>query len=66
MNLKPPGPVAAKLLAALNLMQPQPRIGLGVLALVVIVLLYYVWPYLVGGLALIGAVQLYHAWRKRL
>jgi len=47
-------------------MQNQDRIGRGVIALVVLVLLYYVWPYLVGGLALIGAVQLYHVWRKRI
>lgn len=47
-------------------MQNHDRIGRGVLVLVVLVLLYYVWPYLVGGLALIGAVQLYHVWRKRI
>jgi hypothetical protein len=47
-------------------MQHHAQIGRGVIVLVVLVLLYYVWPYLVGGLALIGAVQLYHVWRKRI
>jgi len=47
-------------------MESHHRMGQGVIALVLLVLLYYVWPYVVGGLALIGAVQLYHVWRKRL
>lgn len=47
-------------------MQKPDRIGQGVLVLAVIALLYYLWPYLVGGLAFIGAVQLYHIWRNRI
>ena len=47
-------------------MQHSDRIGRGVLVLVVLVLLYYVWPYIEGSLALIGAIQLYHVCRKRL
>lgn len=41
-------------------------IGWGVLTLALIVLIYYIWPYLVGGLAFIGAVQLYRVWRHHL
>jgi len=40
-------------------------IGLGILALVVLVILYYAWPYLIGFLAVVGAVQLLHVWRNR-
>jgi hypothetical protein len=47
-------------------MQQPDRIGRGDLVLAVIVLLYWLWPYLVGRLALIGAVQLYHVWRNRI
>ena len=38
--------------------------GLGILALVALFVLYYIWPYLVGFLAIVGAVQIYHVWRK--
>jgi hypothetical protein len=38
-------------------------IGLGILALVLLVLLYYIWPYLVGFLAIVGAGQVYRVWR---
>ncbi len=38
-------------------------IGLCLLALVAIVVLYYIWPYLVGFLAVVGAAQLYRVWR---
>jgi hypothetical protein len=47
-------------------MQHPDRIGRGVLVLALIIFLYCLWPYLVGGLALIGAVQLYHVWRNRI
>jgi len=46
-------------------MQKPELIGRGVLAVALIALLYYYWPYVEGGLALIGAVQLYHVWRHR-
>ena len=39
--------------------------GLGLLALVGIILLYYIWDYLVAFLAIVGAVQVYRVWRKR-
>jgi len=39
--------------------------GLGLVALVALVLLYYLWPYLIGFLAVVGAVQVYQVWRKR-
>jgi hypothetical protein len=38
--------------------------GLGILALVALFVLYYIWPYLVGFLAIVGAVQIYQVWRK--
>jgi hypothetical protein len=41
-------------------------LGLGVLALVVVVVLYYIWNYLIAFLAVVGAVQVYHVCRKRL
>ena len=40
------------------------NLGLGLLALVVLVILYYIWPYLVGFLAVVGAAQVYRVWRK--
>jgi hypothetical protein len=40
--------------------------GLGILALVVIVLLFYIWNYLIAFLAVVGAVQVYHVCRKRI
>ena len=39
-------------------------IGLGILALVIIVVLCYIWPCLVGFLAVVGAVQMYQVWRN--
>ena len=45
-------------------MHPTHRtIGLGLLVLVGLVLLYYVWDYLIGFLAVIGAAQVYRVWR---
>ena len=41
-------------------------IGQGALALVGIVVLYYIWNYLIAFLAVVGAVQVYHVCRKRL
>ena len=41
-------------------------IGLGVLALVALVVLYYLWNYLIAFLAVVGAVQVYHVCRNRL
>ena len=47
-------------------MQNTPRmIGLGILALIGLVLLYLIWPYLIGFLAIVGAAQVYHVWRRR-
>jgi len=40
-------------------------IGLGILTLVVIFILYEIWPYLVGFLAVVGAAQVYRFWRER-
>ncbi len=40
-------------------------IGLGILALVVIFILYEIWPYLIGFLAVVGAAQIYRVWRNR-
>ena len=40
-------------------------LGLGVLALVVLYILYLIWPYLIGFLAVVGAVQIYQVWRRR-
>ena len=40
-------------------------IGLGILALTVIAILYYIWPYLVGFLAVVGGAQVYLVWRNR-
>ena len=48
-------------------MQPSNRIiGLGVLALAVIVILYFIWPYVVGFLTLVGAAQVYQVCRNRI
>ena len=45
-------------------MHPTHRtIGLGLLVLAALVLLYYVWDYLIGFLAVIGAAQVYRVWR---
>ena len=47
-------------------MQNPDQIGRGVLVVALLALVYWLWPYLVAGLALIGAVQLYHVWRNRI
>ena len=39
-------------------------IGLGIRALLAIVILYYIWPYLVGFLAVVGAAQVYRVWKN--
>jgi hypothetical protein len=39
-------------------------LGLGILALVILIILYCVWPYLVGFLAVVGAAQVYRFWRN--
>lgn len=44
---------------------PNRMLGLGLLALVVLCLLYVIWPYLVGFLTVVGAVHIYQVWRKR-
>ena len=53
---------------------PHPRLpmhhshrttGLGILALIGLVLLYYIWPDLVGFLAVVGAAQVYRVWHDR-
>ena len=38
---------------------------IGVAALIGLVLLYYIWPYLVGFLAIVGAAQVYRVWHDR-
>ena len=45
--------------------QSNRTIGLGLLALAVIAILYYIWPYLVGFLAVVGGAQVYLVWRNR-
>ena len=37
----------------------------GVAALVAIVIIYLIWPYLIGLLALVGAIHLIQLWRNR-
>jgi uncharacterized membrane protein YccC len=39
-------------------------LGLGILALVALIILYCVWPYLVGFLTVVGAAQVYRFWRN--
>ena len=39
-------------------------IGLGIIAIIVIAVLYYIWPYLVGFLAVVGGAQVYRVWRN--
>jgi hypothetical protein len=39
-------------------------IGLGLLALLAFVVLWLIWRYLVGFLAVVGAVQVYRVWRN--
>jgi hypothetical protein len=39
-------------------------IGLALMALAAIVVVFLIWPYLVGFLAIVGAVQLYHVWHN--
>ena len=41
-------------------------IGLGLFALAVIIILYLIWPYLIGFLAVVGAAQVYRVARNRL
>jgi len=38
-------------------------IGRGILALVLIAVIYFIWPYIVGFLAVVGAFQIYRVWR---
>jgi len=39
-------------------------IGLGILTLFVLAILYEIWPYLVGFLAVVGGAQVYRVWRN--
>lgn len=39
-------------------------IGFGVLTVFIIVILYYIWAYLVGFLAVVGGAQVYRVWRN--
>jgi hypothetical protein len=39
-------------------------IGLALMVLAAIVVVFLIWPYLVGFLAIVGAVQIYHIWKK--
>jgi len=43
---------------------PNRALGLGCLVLAALVVLYYLWPYLVAFLAVVGAAQIYRVWRK--
>jgi len=36
----------------------------GIAGLVVFVVIYLIWPYLVGFLAIVGAAQIYRVWRN--
>ena len=40
-------------------------IGLGILTLVILIILYLIWPYVVGFLAIVGAGQIYRVCRQR-
>ena len=42
---------------------PSRALGLGFLALAAMVILYFIWPYLIGFLAVVGAAQVYRVWR---
>jgi hypothetical protein len=42
----------------------EQSIALGLLALAAILVVWLIWPYLVGFLAIVGAVQVYRVWRK--
>jgi len=56
-----PGPLT------INLMPLSNRtIGLGIVSLAVIVIVYLIWPYVVGFLAVVGAAQVYRVCRNRL
>jgi hypothetical protein len=44
---------------------PNRNLGLGLLALALLAVIYFIWPYLVGFLAVIGAVRIYRVWRQR-
>jgi len=39
-------------------------IGRGLLALTALVVLWFIWPYIVGFLAFVGAFQIYRVWRN--
>ena len=39
-------------------------IGLGILALIVLFVLYYIWPYVIGFLAVVGGAHVYRGWRN--
>jgi hypothetical protein len=39
-------------------------IGLGLMVLAAIVVVLLTWQYIVGFLAVVGAVQIYHVWRR--
>jgi len=49
---------------AFYFMPNQPLLLYGAIALGAVVLLYLIWPYLVGFLAVVGAVHLYRVWRQ--
>lgn len=37
---------------------------LSLLVLVLLVLFYYLWPYCIAFLTVVGAIQMYHVWRR--
>jgi hypothetical protein len=49
----------------MSMPNPNRAMGLGFLALALIVVLYYIWPYLVGFLTVVGAAQIYCVCRNR-
>jgi hypothetical protein len=49
----------------MSMPKPNHAMGLGFLALALIVVLYYIWPYLVGFLTVVGAAQIYCVCRNR-
>ena len=43
---------------------PERVYGYGIGGLILLVVLYWVWPYLVGFLAVVGGFQIYRVWKQ--
>ena len=48
-----------------NSMSNSNSLAYGIAGLLALGLLYLLWPYLVGFLAVVGAAQIYRVWRQR-